>query len=82
MAAGRKIEDEREARACLKAAKGENLGRWARGRAVTPASLIGHGTTLRRWSLSRAGPVTLVADDRDNESVIESVALSSCSASG
>ena len=32
MAAGRKIEDEREARACLKAAKGENLGRRRRRR--------------------------------------------------
>lgn len=28
MAAGRKIEDEREARVCLRAAQGENLRHW------------------------------------------------------
>ena len=36
------------------------------------------GTTLRRWSLSRAWPVKFVAGDWDNESdenVIESVTL-------
>lgn len=36
------------------------------------------GTTLRRWSLSRASPVKFVAGDQDNESdenVIESVTL-------
>ena len=36
------------------------------------------GTTLRRWSLSRARPVKFVAGDRDNgsdENVIESVTL-------
>ncbi len=37
------------------------------------------GTTLRRWSLSRAWPVKFVAGDWDNEAdenVIESVTLS------
>ena len=37
-----------------------------------------HGTTLRRWSLSRAWPVKFVAGDWDNESdekVIEHVTL-------
>jgi hypothetical protein len=34
MAAGRKTDDEREARACLKAAKEENLGRWARAHGI------------------------------------------------
>ena len=39
----------------------------------------GGGTTLRRWSLSRAWPVKFVAGDWDNEAdenVIESVTLS------
>jgi len=45
MAAGRKIEDEREARACLKAAKGENLGRWARAHGID-------GRSLNAWRIN------------------------------
>ena len=60
MAAGRKIEDEREARACLKAAKGENLGRWARAHGIDGRSLNAWRINLeaRSKSTSRRAPRT------------------------
>jgi hypothetical protein len=63
MAAGRKIEDEREARACLKAAKGENLGRWARARGIDGRSLNAWRINLeaRAKSTSRRAPRTKTA---------------------
>ncbi|MEN9580190.1 MAG: hypothetical protein RJA70_3199 [Pseudomonadota bacterium] len=46
MAAGRKIEDEREARRCLAAARraGLGLGEWARARGID-------GRSLHAWQL-------------------------------
>jgi hypothetical protein len=63
MAAGRKIEDEREARACLKAAKGENLGRWARAHGIDGRSLNAWRINLeaRAKSTSRRPPRTKAA---------------------
>ena len=60
MAAGRKIEDEREARACLKVAKGENLGRWARAHGIDGRSLNAWRINLeaRAKSTSRRPPRT------------------------
>jgi hypothetical protein len=67
MAAGRKIEDEREARACLKAAKGENLGRWARAHGIDGRSLNAWRINLeaRAKSTSRRPPRTNAARERD-----------------
>ena len=63
MAAGRKIEDEHEARVCLKAAKGENLGRWARAHGIDGRSLNAWRINLeaRAKSTSRRPPRTKAA---------------------
>ena len=76
MAAGRKIEDEREARACLKAAKGDNLGRWARAHGIDGRSLNAWRINLeaRAKSTSRRAPRTKAARASLVEFVVPTVA--------
>jgi hypothetical protein len=75
MAAGRKIEDEREARACLKAAKGENLGRWAREHGIDGRSLNAWRINLeaRAKSTSRRPPRTKAALSSKSTALVELV---------